>query len=39
MNYIQEMRQFIGSHMLMTVGCGIILEKDEQIFTSASQGQ
>ena len=31
MNYIQEMRQLIGSHTLMTVGCGIILEKDGQI--------
>lgn len=31
MSYIQEMRQLIGSNMLMTVGCGIILEKDGQI--------
>lgn len=31
MNYIQEMRQLIGTHTLMTVGCGIILEKDDQI--------
>ena len=31
MSYIQEMRQLIGSHMLMTVGCGIIIEKDNQI--------
>lgn len=31
MNYIQDMRQLIGSHILMTVGCGIILEKNNQI--------
>lgn len=31
MNYIQKMRRLIGSNMLMTVGCGIILEKDGQI--------
>lgn len=31
MNYIQDMRQLIGSHLLMTVGCGIILERDGQI--------
>lgn len=31
MNYIQEMRQLIGSNTLMTIGCGIILEKDGQI--------
>ncbi|MEZ0482101.1 NUDIX hydrolase [Planococcus sp. SSTMD024] len=31
MNYIQDMRQLIGSNLLMTVGCGIILEQDGQI--------
>lgn len=31
MNYIQEMRQLIGSRMLMTIGCGIILEENGQI--------
>lgn len=31
MNYIQDMRKLIGSQLLMTVGCGIILEKEDQI--------
>lgn len=31
MNYIQDMRQLIGSNLLMTVGCGIIVEQDDQI--------
>lgn len=31
MNYIQTMRQLIGNEMLMTVGCGVILEHDNQI--------
>ncbi|MGE7839246.1 NUDIX hydrolase [Lysinibacillus sp. NPDC093712] len=31
MNYIQTMRQLIGNEMLMTVGCGVILEQDNQI--------
>ena len=31
MNYIQDMRQLIGSQMLMTVGCGIIIEQGHQI--------
>ncbi|MGB6780375.1 NUDIX domain-containing protein [Planococcus sp. 11815] len=31
MNYIKDMRELIGSNLLMTVGCGIILEKDGQI--------
>lgn len=31
MDYIKEMRQLVGSTLLMTVGCGIILEKDGQI--------
>ena len=31
MNYIKDMRQLIGSNLLMTVGCGIILEQDGQI--------
>ncbi|WP_203333485.1 NUDIX hydrolase [Planococcus beigongshangi] len=31
MNYIQEMRRLIGNQTLMTVGCGIIMEKDGQI--------
>lgn len=31
MDYIQTMRRLIGNELLMTVGCGIILEKDGQI--------
>ena len=31
MSYIQTMRQLIGDELLMTVGCGIILEHDNQI--------
>ncbi|MBB4825887.1 8-oxo-dGTP pyrophosphatase MutT (NUDIX family) [Sporosarcina luteola] len=31
MSYIQAMRKLIGNDMLMTVGCGIILEQDNQI--------
>lgn len=31
MNYIQDMRQLIGTQTLMTVGCGIIIEKEGQI--------
>ncbi|MCJ1907514.1 NUDIX hydrolase [Planococcus ruber] len=31
MNYIQEMRKVIGTKMLMTVGCGIIIERNGQI--------
>ncbi|TKI72553.1 NUDIX domain-containing protein [Lysinibacillus mangiferihumi] len=31
MSYIQSIRKLIGNEMLMTIGCGIILEKDNQI--------
>ncbi|WP_404466718.1 NUDIX hydrolase [Planococcus rifietoensis] len=31
MNYIKDMRQLIGSNLLMTVGCGIIIEQDGRI--------
>lgn len=31
MDYIQTMRKLIGSEILMTVGCGIIIEQDECI--------
>ncbi|MFJ7667413.1 NUDIX hydrolase [Lysinibacillus sp. NPDC097195] len=31
MNYIQTMRQLIGNELLMTVGCGVIIEQDNQI--------
>lgn len=31
MDYIQKMRRLIGNELLMTVGCGILLEKDGQI--------
>lgn len=31
MDYIQTMRQLVGSEILMTVGCGIIIEKEDQI--------
>lgn len=31
MNYIQHMRQLIGSNLLITVGCGVLIEQDNQI--------
>ena len=31
MNYIAEMRKYIGNETLLTVGCGIIIEDSEQI--------
>lgn len=31
MSYIQIMRKLIGNEMLMTVGCGIIIEQENQI--------
>lgn len=31
MNYIQTMRKMIGHEPLLTVGCGVIIEKDNQI--------
>lgn len=31
MNYIQTIRKLIGNEMLMTVGCGIILEQENKI--------
>lgn len=31
MNYIAEMRKYIGNKTLLTVGCGIIIEDKEQI--------
>lgn len=31
MSYIHTMRKLIGNEMLMTVGCGIIIEKGNQI--------
>ncbi|MDX8342257.1 NUDIX hydrolase [Rossellomorea sp. YZS02] len=31
MNYIAEMRKYIGNETLLTVGCGIIIEENEQI--------
>ncbi len=31
MNYIQEMRKFIGHNMLFTLGCGAIIEKKGKI--------
>ncbi len=31
MSYIETMRQLIGNEMLITVGCGVILEQDNQI--------
>ena len=31
MSYIQSIRKLIGNEMLMTVGCGIIIEKEKQI--------
>lgn len=31
MSYIQTIRKLIGNEMLMTVGCGIIIEQENQI--------
>jgi 8-oxo-dGTP pyrophosphatase MutT (NUDIX family) len=31
MNYIQTMRKMIGNKPLLTVGCGVIIEKGDQI--------
>ncbi len=31
MNYIQNMRKMIGNETLLTVGCGIIIEQNNQI--------
>jgi ADP-ribose pyrophosphatase YjhB (NUDIX family) len=31
MNYIKDMRKYIGHETLLTVGCGIIIEDNEQI--------
>ena len=31
MNYIQTIRKIIGNEMLMTVGCGIIIEQENKI--------
>lgn len=31
MNYIQTIRKLIGNEMLMTVGCGIIIEQQNEI--------
>ena len=31
MSYIQVMRKMIGNEPLLTVGCGVIIEKDNQI--------
>ncbi len=31
MNYIQNMRKLIGNETLLTVGCGIIIEQNNQI--------
>lgn len=31
MSYIQHMRQLIGSNLLITVGCGVLIEQDNQI--------
>lgn len=31
MNYIQTMREMIGNEPLLTVGCGVIIEKGNQI--------
>ncbi|MCC5892048.1 NUDIX domain-containing protein [Exiguobacterium sp.] len=31
MNYIQDMRNLIGNNLLMTVGCGVIIEHNDQI--------
>ncbi|KKI91383.1 NUDIX hydrolase [Bacillus sp. SA1-12] len=31
MNYIKDMRKFIGHETLLTVGCGIIIEDNERI--------
>ncbi|AVK84277.1 NUDIX hydrolase [Lysinibacillus sp. B2A1] len=31
MNYIQFMRNFIGHETLMTIGCGVIIERDHKI--------
>ncbi|WP_342598201.1 NUDIX hydrolase [Psychrobacillus sp. FSL H8-0483] len=31
MNYISEMRKFIGNETLFTVGCGVIIEENERI--------
>lgn len=31
MNYIKEMRRYIGHETLLTVGCGIIIEENDQI--------
>ncbi|WP_088006965.1 NUDIX hydrolase [Indiicoccus explosivorum] len=31
MNYIQTMRKLIGNELLMTIGCGIIIEQDGRI--------
>jgi len=30
MNYIQFMRNFIGHETLITIGCGVIIEKEHQ---------
>lgn len=31
MNYIKDMRKFIGNETLLTVGCGVIIEDNEKI--------
>lgn len=31
MNYIKHIRQFVGHETLFTVGCGVIIEKNEKI--------
>lgn len=31
MSYIQAMRKMIGNEPLLTVGCGVIIEKDNQV--------
>ncbi|WP_269750076.1 hypothetical protein [Planococcus lenghuensis] len=36
MNYIETTRKMIGNELLMTIGCGIIIEQDGQ--TSSRTG-
>ena len=39
MSYIQTIRKLIGNELLMTVGCGIIIEKEKQILLQHRKDQ
>ncbi len=36
MNYVKQMRSFIGHETLFTVGCGVIIESNEKNPPAAS---